>query len=83
MDKIQPINSIDALEVYKILSSEKFTDNQKAQFIKKNATAIKNIAKVEISKEELEMILAQRPLVRFRPLKNSFTKQGDDIMFSL
>lgn len=82
MDKIQPINSIDALEVYKILSSEKLTDNQKAQFIKKNSTAIKNIAKTEISKEELKEIMAHRPLIRFRPLKNSFTKQGDDIMFA-
>ncbi len=82
MDKIQPISSLDALEVYKILSSEKLTDNQKAQFIKKNATAIKNIAKTEISKEELKEIMAHRPLIRFRPLKNSFTKQGDDIMFA-
>lgn len=82
MDKIQPISSLDALEVYKILSSEKLTDNQKAQFIKKNATAIKNIAKTEISKEELKEIMTHRPLIRFRPLKNSFTKQGDDIMFA-
>lgn len=82
MDKIQPISSLDALEVYKILSSEKLTDNQKAQFIKKNSTAIKNLAKTEITQNEFKKIMAHRPLIRFRPLKNSFTKQGDDIMFA-
>ena len=82
MDKIQPINSLDALEVYKILSSEKLTNQQKAQFIKKNSIAIKSIAKSEITPAELKDIMSHRPLVRFRPLKNSFTKQGDDILFA-
>lgn len=82
MDKIQPVNSIDALMVYHVLSSPKLTDNQKAEFIKKNSNAIKSIAKSEISQKEFEKILAQRPLIRFRPLKNSFTKQGDDILFA-
>lgn len=82
MDKVKPIASIDTFEVYKILTSEKLTDNQKAQFIKKNSTTLKNIAKTSISRAELEKILAHRPLIRLRPLKNSFTKQGDDIMFA-
>lgn len=82
MNKIQPINSIDALEVYKILSSEKLTDAQKAQFIKKNAVAIKNLAKTDITQNEFKELMTHRPLIRFRPLKNSFTKQGDDIMFA-
>ena len=29
MDKIQPINSLDALEVYKILSSENLNTDQR------------------------------------------------------
>lgn len=82
MEIIKPISSLNALEIHKILVSEKLTDNQKVEFIKKNSAAIKNVAKTEISKEELKEILAHRPLVRFRPLKNSFTKQGDDIMFA-
>lgn len=82
MDKIQPINSINALEVYKILSSQKLTDKQKAEFIKKNSVAIKQIAKTDITQNELKELMAHRPLIRFRPLKNSFTKQGDDIMFA-
>lgn len=82
MDKIQPINSLSALEIYKILSSEKLTDSEKAQFIKKNSIAIKNIAKTEITPSELKEIMLHRPLIRFRPLKNSFTKQGDAIIFA-
>lgn len=82
MDKIQPINSINALEVYKVLSSEKLTDAQKAQFIKKNSVAIKKLAKTDITQNEFKELMSHRPLVRFRPLKNSFTKQGDDIMFA-
>jgi len=82
MDKIEPVNPIDSLEVYKILSSEKLTDKQKAEFIKNNSSAIKSIAKTEISKNEFKELMEHRPLIRFRPLKNSFTKQGDDILLA-
>ncbi len=82
MDKIQPVNSISALEVHKILSSEKLTDGQKAEFIHKNSAAIKSIAETEITKEEFKELMNNRPLIRFRPLKNSFTKQGDDILLA-
>lgn len=82
MSKIQPINPIDTLEVYKVLSSEKLTDAQKVQFIKKNSAAIKNLAKTDLTQSEFKELMAHRPLIRFRPLKNSFTKQGDDILFA-
>ena len=82
MDKIQPINSIDTLEVYKILTSSKLTDTQKAQFIKKNSVAIKKLTKTDITQNEFKELMSHRPLIRFRPLKNSFTKQGDDVMFA-
>lgn len=82
MDKIQPINSLDALEVYKILSSQKLSNAQKAEFIKKNSKAIRNIAKTDITQSEFKELMAHRPLIRLRPLKNSFTKQGDDVMFA-
>lgn len=82
MQKIQPINPIDTLEVYKILTSNKLTDAQKAQFIKKNSVAIKKLTKTDITQNEFKELMAHRPLIRFRPLKNSFTKQGDDVMFA-
>lgn len=82
MQKIQPINPIDTLEVYKILTSNKLTDAQKAQFIKKNSVAIKKLTKTDITQNEFKELMSHRPLIRFRPLKNSFTKQGDDVMFA-
>ena len=47
MDKIQPVNSISAFDVYKVLSSEKLTDNQKVEFLHKNSAAIKSVAESE------------------------------------
>lgn len=82
MKKINGIDSIDALKLHRILSSEKLTDKQKAEFIKQNAIAIKDTLKIEISKSEYQMLMSNRPLVRFRPLKNSFTKKGDTIILA-
>ena len=82
MDKITAINSIDTILLSKVLTSEKLTDNQKAEFLKNNAKAIKELVKAEISRAEFKKIMQNRPLIRFRPLKNSFTKKGDDIMLA-
>ncbi|MFR1671652.1 MAG: hypothetical protein ACLSWI_01760 [Candidatus Gastranaerophilaceae bacterium] len=82
MEKITGVNSIDTLKLHRILTSEKLTDKQKAEFIKKNTTALKNIVKTEINKYEFEELMSERPLIRFRPLKNSFTKKGDTIILA-
>lgn len=82
MDKVQPVSSITTFELYKVLSSEKLTDSQKAEFLHKNSSAVKSIAEKEITREEFKEIMANRPLIKFRPLKNSFTKQGDDIILA-
>ena len=82
MDKIQAIDSIDNVTLQRILSSAKLTDTQKAEFIRKNSATIKNIMKTEISKSEFSEMMKGRPLVRLRPLKNSFTKKGDTILLA-
>ncbi len=85
MDKISAINSIKPIsfnEIQKILSSEKLTDAQKAEFIKNNSKEIKNTLKKEISKTEFLQLMQNRPLIKFRPLKNSFTKKGDKILLA-
>ena len=82
MTNIKPIGSLDALELRKILTSEKLTDSQKASFLRKNAIEIKKIIKAQISKSEFKSMMDDRPLIRFRPLKNSFTKRGDDILLA-
>ncbi|MCM1265088.1 MAG: hypothetical protein NC200_02720 [Candidatus Gastranaerophilales bacterium] len=76
------ITSIDAITVSRVLRSNKLTYQQKAEFLKKNSSAIKQIIRTEISQSELETIMKKRPLIRFRPLKNSFTKQGDKILLA-
>jgi len=82
MDKVQPVGSISAFDVYKVLSSEKLTYNEKAEFIHHYSEAIKSLADSEITKAEFKEIMANRPLIKFRPLKNSFTKHGDDILLA-
>lgn len=82
MDKIQAIDSIDNITLQRVLSSTKLTDNQKAEFIRKNSAEIKNLTKTEISKSEFLQMMRSRPLVRLRPLKNSFTKKGDTILLA-
>ena len=77
MDKISAISSIDSFELHKILTSNKLSNKQKVEFLKNNAHILKNISPENITKKELEQILKNRQLIRFRPLKNSFTKQGD------
>lgn len=80
--KISAVSSLDTIQLQKILLSQKFTDEQKVQFIRKNSVEIRELMKTEISKTELEVIMQDRPLIRFRPLKNSFTKSGDKILLS-
>lgn len=79
MVKVEPITP---LYVNKILASNKLTDAQKYQFIKENSAAIKSFSGEEINMTELKEIMKSRPLVRFRPIKNSFTKQGDKILLA-
>ncbi len=85
MDKIIPINScekIDELKIYEILSSTKLTDKQKAEFIKQNKSEIKEKLKEEITLSEFKELMKNRPLIRFKPFKNSFTKKGDAILLA-
>lgn len=78
LDRINAIPSLDYVRIHQVLASESLTDGQKAEFIKKNSAQIKSVLETEITKDEFKKLMEQRPLVRFRPLKNSFTKQGDD-----
>lgn len=79
---IEPVQPITPLYVNKILATNKLTNEQKFQFIKENMAIIKSFNKEEIDVHDLKEILKSRPLVRFRPLKNSFTKQGDKIILA-
>ena len=76
------VKAIDAIKINKVLNSTKLTDAQKAEFIKQNVVEIKQILKSKITKEEFVHLMHNRPLIRFRPFKNSFTKCGDKILLA-
>ena len=60
------IQSINAVNIQKVLASPKLTDAQKAEFIHKNAVEIKQVMQTKISKEEYAHIMKNRPLIHKR-----------------
>ena len=82
MAKINGIDPFSSYEVYKVLSSDKITDSQKAEYIRTHSAEIEKAAEQDITKDEFNMIMKNRPLERGKPIKNSFTKQGDDIILA-
>lgn len=75
--KIANIDSIDFNTVYKVLTSGRITDGQKVQFLKNNSSQIHKIVELKISSSDFNYMMSKRPLVKFRPIKNSYTKRGD------
>lgn len=80
--RVNKINSLDFTTVQKVLASTNITDGQKAQFIKNNSSEIHSILTTKISGAEFAGMMKARPLIKFRPLKNSFTKRGDKILLA-
>ena len=74
---VPKISSIDINTLKKVLTSRDISESQKVQFIQKNKTEIAYTIKINISSREFKYIMENRPLQKFRPLKNSFTKLGD------
>lgn len=79
VEKIEPINWE---YVQKVMTSNNLTEAQKAQFVKSNRTKIKEIIETKITSKEFENLMENRPLQKFRPLKNSYTKIGDKIILA-
>ncbi len=82
MAKTHAIEDIDNLTFQNVLLSTKLTNAQKVEFIRENSAEIKRMTGIEISKDEFLQIMNKRALVRLRPLKNSFTKKGDEILLA-
>ena len=80
--KVEKVDAIDFNKVYKILTSNKISDAQKTQFMKNNSVAIQKAMAANISSAEFKTLMDSRALVKFRPLKNSFTKRGDKILLA-
>lgn len=83
ISKINSIEPIDSYYIRKVLTSSELTDIQKTQFLKNNSTQIKQtLQNEEISCSEFKELMKNRPIIKFRPLKNSFTKRGDKILLA-
>lgn len=81
MDFIK-IEALTFDNLYKVLSSNKITERQKINFVKENQVKIAQIVDVKISSSDYKTMMGKRKLVKFRPLKNVFTKKGDKIILS-
>ena len=75
--KIDAIKTIDFATIYKVMTSSSISDAQKEQFIRANRTTFKKVMEANITSNEFKTIMQSRAIQKFRPLKNSFTKQGD------
>ncbi len=82
-EKINAINSVkgikpvDLYTVQKVLRSANLTDSQKVQFMKNHSTEITKIAEHQITSSDYKTIMSNRPLIKFKPIRNSYTKAGD------
>ena len=77
VSKISGEMPLDLTAVRKVLTSSDLTDAQKTQFLRTNSTQIKSLVDTKITGAEFRTLMENRPLIIFKPLKNSFTKAGD------
>lgn len=80
--EIQAIKPTDIYTIRRVLTSANITFTEKSDYVRKNRAEIKNIIETEISTSEYKGMMQNRPLRKFRPLKNSFTKRGDKILLA-
>lgn len=83
---IPPVNldniPIDVYSLHHILAAQALTDVQKLEFLKRHSSEVKGILEIELGTEDFNKIMANRPLMIFRPIKNVFTKAGDRVMLA-
>ena len=87
--EISAINSIDSLtpitlaKVHEILTSNKISHGQKTEFIRHYKTQIQEALDIKLTGTEYKWIMGNRPLQKFRFLRNSVTKRGDKRMLAM
>ena len=74
--------NLDTYSIHKVLISDKLTDYDKIRFIRNNRVQIHHIMEIKLTDSEFLDMMQSRPLVRFRPLRNSYTKWGDKVILS-
>ena len=77
---IDSIKTIDLNTIYKVLSSNKISDRQKTDFVRQNKTAIEQAIDIKLTGADFKYLMKWRPLKKFKPIRNAFTKRGDKIL---
>ncbi len=76
------IENIDLNTIQKVLASKKISESEKTEFLNSNAAKISQVIDRGISASEYAHLMQSRPLQRFKPIKNSYTKKGDKILLA-
>ena len=79
INRIEPINFN---MIYNVMTDVHISASEKETFIRNNSIDIRRILKSKITDHEFQGMMANRPLIKFRPLKNSYTKWGDKILLA-
>ena len=80
--KVLKIEHLSLESLQKVLSSTDITYSQKIQFVNNNSAQIEEIMESKISNLDFREIMHKRALIKFRPLRNSFTKKGDKLILA-
>ena len=80
--KIAKIEHLDIDMLQNILTSNKITESQKTSFLLRNSAKIASIVENSITSTDFNILMKNRTLQKFRPLKNSYTKWGDKIILA-
>ena len=79
---ITKVEKIDPKLIHQVLCSTKITQDEKVQFMRKHSGEIKSTLNVVPTSSEFNKMMEARPLIKYRPFKNSFTKRGDKILLA-
>jgi len=79
---VSRIDPIDIPKIRSVLAAQNISETTKVEFLKTNNKEIKSAFKTIMTSEEYSILMQGRPLEKFKPVKNSFTKRGDKILLA-
>lgn len=85
IEKINAINGLEQLSIAKIkqiMAAPNISDTQKIRFVERNQAVLQDLSKPLLTGKEYSYLMLSRPLEKFKPVKNSFTKRGDKILLA-
>lgn len=80
--KVNKINGLDFAAIQRVMTAANISDAQKVRFMRENRAEIHSIISAKISGSEFAQIMKNRPLIKYRPLKNSLTKRADKTLLA-